>query len=102
MKVKLKDLKKVNGVKWTNKQLDMKVDILNGYDSNKGIITISKDYKILDGNHRYLILIEHYGGEHEIEVKQKRFNRSFYLIRFYLLFLLTFPFLILHKLFAKK
>ncbi len=101
MIIKLKELKAVNGLDWTNEQLDMKEEIISNYDPKKGIIKISKDNKILDGNHRYFILIRHYGGEYEIEVDKKRFNRSFYLIRFWVLFLLTFPFLIIWKLVKK-
>ena len=93
-RVKLKDLKPRREVKWTSKQLAMKSEIIRSYNPRKGIITISKDNEVLDGNHRYYILIEHYGGEHKVIVKQKRFGRKFYVVRAWIRFILLSPILI--------
>ena len=93
-RVKLKDLEPRRGVKWTKRQLGLKDEIIRSYNSRKGVITISKDNEILDGNHRYYILIEHYGGEHKVIVKQKRFGRKFYVIRAWIRFILLLPILI--------
>jgi len=93
-RVKLKDLKPCGKVKWTSKQLAMKSEIISSYSARKGVITISKDNEILDGNHRYYILIEHYGGEHEIIVKKKQFGRTYYKVRGAIIFLILSPILI--------
>jgi hypothetical protein len=93
-RVKLKDLKPRREVKWTSRQLAMKPEIISSYNARKGIITISKDNEILDGNHRYYILIEHYGGEHEVIVKKKQFGRTFYVIRAWIRFIILSPILI--------
>lgn len=69
----------------------MTSDIINNYDTKKGIIKISKDNKILDGNHRYDILMNHYGCDYEVEVKQMYFNRRFYVGRAWLVTLITSP-----------
>lgn len=90
-KIKLGDLVSVRKIKWTTEQVEMTSDVINNYDTKKGIIKISKDNKILDGNHRYEILMNHYGCEHEIEVKQMFFNRRFYVARAWLAALLTLP-----------
>lgn len=66
-------------------------NIVNFYDTSKGIISVSKDNKILDGNHRYTILINHYGGEYEIEVIKRPFGRWFYLTRTFLVVLILLP-----------
>lgn len=94
VRVKLKDLKPRKEVKWTSKQVAMKPEIISSYNVRKGVITISKDNEVLDGNHRYYILIEHYGGEHEVIVKKKRFGRTFYAIRAWIIFILLSPILI--------
>jgi hypothetical protein len=90
-KIKLGDLVSVRKIKWTKEQIEMTSDVINNYDTKKGIIKISKDNKILDGNHRYEILMNHYGCEHEVEVKQMSFNRRFYVARAWLAVLLTAP-----------
>lgn len=102
MIVKLKDIKPIKRIIWTKRQLEMVQDVIDNYDANKGLIKISKDFKIVDGNHRHQVLLHHYGGEHEIEVEQKKFNRLFYVIKFWLIFLMSFPFLIIYTLIKNK
>lgn len=58
----------------------MKEEIINNYDPRIKCILISKDYRVCDGNHRYMILLEHYGGEHIIIVKKGKFSRRAYAI----------------------
>ena len=89
--VKLKELKPRKNITWTKKQIEMSSNVASFYDTKKGIISISKDNEVLDGNHRYLILLKHYGGEHEIEVKKKRFGRKVYTLQTLLLVLIFLP-----------
>jgi len=79
--IKLKELTPRRNISWTKKQIEMTSDVINSYDIKKGIISVSKNNEVLDGNHRYTILINHYGGEHEIEVKKRPFGRWFYVTR---------------------
>lgn len=84
--IKLKNIRKPLNVSWNKSQLDMVDEIIKSYDVKKGYIKISSDNKLLDGNHRYLILLNHYGGEHEIIVKQIGLKRIYLnLIMFILL-----------------
>lgn len=77
-RVKLKELKPVRKIKWTQKQIDMTYSVENHFDYRKSIITISSDYKVLDGNHRYTILNKKYGGEYTIIVKKVKFPKIIY------------------------
>jgi len=74
--VKLKDVEPMKNIKWRPHQIAMTSDIINSYDIKKGIIKISSDNKVIDGNHRYMILFNHYGGEHEISVLRLPINRA--------------------------
>jgi len=93
-RIKLKELKPRKKIEWTDKQRAMTNDVISFYDTDKGIITVSKYNEILDGNHRYLILINHFGGEHEIEVRQKPFAKWIYLIQSFTVMLVLLPVLL--------
>jgi len=93
-RIKLKELKPRPNLKWTKEQLAMKPEIIQSYNPRIGIIVITKDNKILDGNHRYHILIEHYGGEHEVIVKQRRFKRRYYVLRAWFRLIILSPILV--------
>ena len=70
--VKLSDLKlqiETTGMSNYHKKIDL--DILeNGFDYNKGMITVTSDNLIGDGHHRYLILKKHFGIDYEIKVRK--------------------------------
>jgi len=68
-KVKLKDIKQTNCVSYEKDRKKLsETFIKEGYDIEKGIIRISIDNKIINGNHRYCLLLQEYGGEHIIVV----------------------------------
>ena len=75
VKIKLKDIipcKKQ--IHWSKKQLNMVDGISDNYDEDISLIWVTKYNEIIDGHHRYEILINKFGGEHEITVRQ--FNVS--------------------------
>lgn len=71
-RIKLKDIKQSHSVefKTNEKKLFAKNFISEGYKPKKGIIVIGFNNKIIDGNHRYTLLIDKYGGEHTIIVNK--------------------------------
>ncbi len=79
-RVKLKDLTPNKRIDWSEEQLAMKDEIVDNYDPRIKPILISSDDGVCDGNHRYSILLEHYGGEHTIIVKKGRFSKRAYTI----------------------
>jgi hypothetical protein len=99
--VKLKDLDPRKNITWENEQLEMKDEIISNYDIKKGIISVTNDLYIIDGNHRYCILLNHFGGEHEIQVKQKPIGKVFYNILLFLLVLTLLPVILLILIFKK-
>jgi hypothetical protein len=67
--IKLKDIKQSNCVLYEKNRKELSDTFLKeGYDTKKGIIIIGIDNKIINGNHRYCLLLEKYGEEHEIVV----------------------------------
>lgn len=91
--VKLKDLKPLKRINWSEKQLNLKDKIINLYNPINGII-VSNGYKILDGNHRYYILLNHYGLEHEIVVRKVPIGQAIYIIFGLIITLAVLPILI--------
>jgi len=79
-RVKLKDLTPNKRIDWSEEQLAMKEEIVDNYDPRIKAILISNDNGVCDGNHRYSILLEHYGGGHIIIVKRARFSKRAYVI----------------------
>lgn len=69
-KIKLGDITPPKCIGWNDYQISLIDDIVLNYDYKKSAIKISKDNKIIDGKHRYCILLEVYGEEHEIVVKK--------------------------------
>ncbi len=68
-KVKLKDIKQTNCVSYEKSRKQLRhTFIQERYDIKKGIIRVGVDNKIINGNHRYCLLLEEYGGEYEIMV----------------------------------
>jgi len=70
--VKLSELKlQRNTVSMSNYHKKIDLDILeNGFDYNKGMITVTSDNLIGDGHHRYQILKKHFGIDYEIKVRK--------------------------------
>jgi hypothetical protein len=72
---------KIDKTEFLLKKLSKNKRIRNGiiaevscnYNVKNGIV-VSKNMKIVDGHHRYLIFVENYGPDFEIEVKQIQFN----------------------------
>lgn len=77
-KVKLKDLKPCEVVNWSSKQLDMVDSVKNSYNEKVSKLWVSNKNEIIDGNHRFLILINKYGGEHEINVFRFKMSMNTY------------------------
>jgi uncharacterized glyoxalase superfamily protein PhnB len=99
--VKLKNLIPRKNITWNNDQLEMKDEIISNYDIKKGIISVSKDLDVIDGNHRYCILLAHFGGDHEIQVKQRPFGKRYYQVLTFFIVLVTFPIILLVTIFRK-
>jgi hypothetical protein len=70
-KIKLKDIKQSNCVLYEKSRKELRdTFIKKGYNIEKGIIKIGADNKIINGNHRYCLLLQKYGEEHEIVVNK--------------------------------
>ena len=78
VRVTLKDLTPNKYVSWSQEQLDMKQGVIENYNPRIKPITISSDYKVCDGSHRYVILLDHFGGDHMIIVKKQRYTKGVY------------------------
>jgi hypothetical protein len=96
IKVKLKEITSVKSddLKWTEKRLKKLESISGGYDTDKGYIRIFKDMYINDGNHRYKMLLDNFGDDYEITVKQLPVTRKVH-IRLMITLFLTFSILLL-------
>ena len=77
-RVKLKDIETPKCLNWSKEQINMTQEIEDDYNPRKGIISISLTNKIFDGNHRFLILLNKFGGEHKIVVRKIYFSRKIY------------------------
>lgn len=78
VRIKLKDIVVPNCVFWDESYLEIKEEIVTNYGKNKNYISIDKNNKIIDGNHRFCILYEEYGEEHEIFVKKISISKRLY------------------------
>lgn len=75
VKIKLKDIvQSKKQIHWSKKQLSMVDGISDNYDEDISLIWVTKSNEIIDGHHRYEILMNKFGGEYEITVRQ--FNVS--------------------------
>lgn len=80
VKIKLKELTPTkNNLEWSTKQIDMIDSIENYYDERLSLIWVCKFNKIIDGHHRYAILLNKFGGEYEITVKKFKVTQTTYL-----------------------
>ena len=70
--VKLSDLKlqrRTTPMSDYHKKIEL--DILkHGFDYNKGMITVTSNYTIGDGHHRYQILNKNFGGNYNVKVRR--------------------------------
>ena len=101
--IKLSKLKTINTNQiyyWGNKEKkDLITNIrINGFDSKKGVIKISKDYYIIDGHHRCKILGEMFGYDYEVNVKQINISRKTYVIILSLILILLSPLILIYRL----
>jgi hypothetical protein len=89
-RVKLKDLNRGHSVnfKKNERKLFKKSFLEEGYKPRKGIITVGLNNKIIDGNHRYTILLEKYGPEYNIIVKKTITPYPLYVIVSFILIIL--------------
>ena len=56
---------------WNNKHEELIWNLkINGYNPKKSKIIINDDNKLIDGRHRYEILLELYGHNQDLEVKK--------------------------------
>ena len=75
-KVKLSEIEKPKNLSWNKKQLRLKKELIS--KPLKHPLIISKDMKLLDGNHRYEILLNNFGEEHEIVVRKISITKRVY------------------------
>lgn len=52
------------------------------FDYQKSYILVSKDYEIIDGNHRYCALLKLHGPSHYIKVKKVGVSKKLYIFLF--------------------
>ena len=86
-KLQLRDIKRVGKIDNQKKALLRETIKQRGFNYNRGLVTVSKDNIIIDGNHRYEALVELYGRHAYMKVKRK--NISYWLNNF-LFYLLNF------------
>ena len=93
-RVKLKDIKRSHGVsfKKNERKLFKKSFLEEGYKPRKGVITVGLNNKIIDGNHRYTILLEKYGPEHYVIVKKTIMPYFLYAIFSFIIIIILLPF----------
>ena len=97
-KIKLKDIKQSNCVKYTTSRKELSETFISqGYDAKKGIITIGLDNKIINGNHRYCLLLQEYGGDHKIEVKQRFITYNIFKFFYIISIIIIFPFFTVYQ-----
>ena len=71
-RIKLKDIKQSNCVDYKSSRKKLSETFISeGYNPRIGFISVGLDNKILNGNHRYCLLLKKYGGEHIIIVRKK-------------------------------
>ena len=98
--VRIGNLKTAKRVKWSQEQLDLKDEIINNYNPKIGI-RISSDLRVLDGNHRTLILKEAYGDDYEVMVKDTRLPFIIHMVFGISLIILLLPFVLTYKIIKK-
>ena len=96
--IKLKDIKQSNCVKYTKSRKELSENFISeGYDVKKGIIIIDINNKILNGNHRYCLLLQEYGGDHKIEVKQRFITYNIFKFFYIISIVIIFPFFTVYQ-----
>ena len=70
--VRVGDLKTASKIRWSQAQLDLKDEIINNYDPSIGVIKVSRNLRVLDGNHRATILKEAHGDDYKVLVRNTR------------------------------
>jgi len=90
--IKLKDIQFPYCIDWYEHHVLMSKEIINNEGRLKKPIVISKDYKIIDGNHRYCVLLEEFGEEFDTEVIKIPINKKIYDVILHILIPLLFIF----------
>jgi hypothetical protein len=83
-KIKLKEIKRVQRVSEKKKNALRTLISKKGYDYGRGLIIISKDNKIIDGNHRYQACLELYGKNAYMKVKKRNISYLMHNVMFIL------------------
>jgi hypothetical protein len=97
--IKIKDLKKFRFTRyiWDENREKLKSIIINeGFDNENFYLTVTKDYYILDGNHRFDIMSNNF--EQDYEVRIKAYNFSIKTVTFFSIIstILFFPVVLFH------
>lgn len=79
-KLQLKDIKRVQRISEKKKNALRKKISENGFNYGRGFVVISKDNKIIDGNHRYQACLELYGKNSYMKVIKR--NISYFMHNF--------------------
>lgn len=98
-KIKLKEIKRVQRINERKKNAFRKLISEKGYNYGRGYIVISKDNKIIDGNHRYQACLELYGKNAYMKVRKRNisyFMHNFLFILYNLLVIGLFVLLIIY------
>ena len=93
-RIKLKDIKQSHSVEFKkSERKKFKQNFLSeGYKPKKGTIIVALNNKIVNGNHRYKLLIEKYGEEHKIIVYKTNIPNFFHKIFSILVLIVFYPF----------
>lgn len=95
--VRIGDIKLPKKVRWTQAQLDLRDEIINNYDPSIGVIKVSRDLRILDGNHRTTILKEAYGDDYKVLVRNTRIPFAIHMAAGIPLVIILLPFVICYR-----
>jgi len=76
IKFKLSEIEKPRNLSWSKRQLRLEKELLS--KPLKYPLIISKDMKLLDGNHRYQSLLNNFGEEYEIVVRKISITKRVY------------------------
>jgi hypothetical protein len=83
-KLQLKNIIRKQKINERKKNALRKRIVENGYDYSRGLIIVSKDNKIIDGNHRYQACLEIFGGRAYMKVKKRNISYLTHIVLFIL------------------
>ena len=98
VRIKLKDIKQSNCVEYVKDRKELEDNFISeGYNIRKGSITVDSRNKIINGNHRYCLLLEEYGEDHTIIVKKRAITFGIIKFIFIILLIIIFPFYMTYR-----